>query len=64
MNQNTLKGGLVRFRVGQVRRDPCPRMQSVSEKRLFSARIAETYSGYRRLIGSDITQIVEKNGLR
>ena len=23
------------------RRDPCPRMQSVSEKRLFAARIAE-----------------------
>jgi hypothetical protein len=31
-----------RFRVGRQRRDPCPRMQSVSEKRLFSAKRAET----------------------
>ncbi len=31
-----------RFRIGRQRRDPCPRMQSVSEKRLFSAKRAET----------------------
>ena len=34
-----------RFRFGHWRRDPCPRMQSVSEKRLFSARIAKAIIG-------------------
>ncbi|MGI9444907.1 MAG: hypothetical protein ACR2N1_20700, partial [Rubripirellula sp.] len=30
------------FRTGRQRRDPCPRKQSVSEERLFSAKGAET----------------------